>query len=214
VVTYALIAACGVVFGYELSLGPKLEGFIDAQAFVPERLTAALAGEGSLLGAARRAVVSMFLHGGWFHVIGNLLYLRVFGDNIEDRMGPVRFLIFYLVSGVVGTLAHYAVVPNSDVPMVGASGAIAGVLGAYLVVFPSARIVTLFPVFIFLTFIEVPAFVFLGLWAAQQYLYGILTLEQGLAGAGGVAWFAHLGGFVVGIGAGIWLRLKRRRRRR
>jgi membrane associated rhomboid family serine protease len=214
VVTYALIAACGVVFGYELSLGPKLDRFIEAQAFVPQTLTAALAGKGSLLDPARRAVVSMFLHGGWFHVIGNLLYLRVFGDNIEDRMGPIRFLIFYVVAGLVGTLAHYAVVPDSGVPMVGASWAIAGVLGAYLVVFPSARIVTLFPVFIFLTFIEVPAFVFLGLWAAQQYLYGILTLEDGLAGVGGVAWFAHLGGFAIGVGAGIWLRMRKRRRRR
>lgn len=213
-VTYALIAACGVAFGYELSLGPKLDRFIEAQAFVPELLTDALAGKGSLLAAGRRAVVSMFLHGGWLHVIGNLLYLRVFGDNIEDRMGPIRFVVFYLVAGLAGTLAHYAVVPGSDVPMVGASGAIAGVLGAYLVVFPSARIVTLFPVFIFLTFIEVPAFVFLGLWAAQQYLYGILTLEEGLAGAGGVAWFAHLGGFAVGIGAGIWLRTRKKRRRR
>lgn len=213
-VTYGLIAACGIMFGYELSLGPRLDDFIEAQAFIPEQFTRALQGKGSLLESARRAVVSMFLHGGWLHVIGNLLYLRVFGDNIEDRLGSVAFGAFYVVAGLAGTLAHYSLVPGSDLPMVGASGAIAGVLGAYLVAFPSARIVTLFPVFIFLTFIEVPAFVFLGLWALQQSLYGMLTLEKGLAGVGGVAWFAHLGGFAVGLGAGVWIRIEKRRRRR
>jgi len=214
VANYLLLAACVVVFGFELSLGPDLEAFIRAQAFVPERASEAWRGDGSGLAVVRRMVVSLFLHGGWLHVIGNLLYLRVFGDNVEDRLGPIRYVLFYLGSGIAGTLAQWAVAPDSPVPMVGASGAIAGVLGAYLVVFPSTRIVTVFPVFIFLTFIEVPAFVFLGLWALQQYLNGLMALEAGLGAEGGVAWFAHLGGFAVGVVVGIGLRLRGRRRRR
>jgi len=213
VANYLLLAACVVVFGFELSLGPDLEAFIRAQAFVPERASEAWRGDGSGLAVVRRMVVSLFLHGGWLHVIGNLLYLRVFGDNVEDRLGPIRYVLFYLGSGIAGTLAQWAVAPDSPVPMVGASGAIAGVLGAYLVVFPSTRIVTVFPVFIFLTFIEVPAFVFLGLWALQQYLNGLMALEAGLGAEGGVAWFAHLGGFAVGVVVGIGLRLRGRRRR-
>jgi len=214
VANYLLLAACVVVFGFELSLGPDLEAFIRAQAFVPERASEAWRGDGSGLAVVRRMVVSLFLHGGWLHVIGNLLYLRVFGDNVEDRLGPIRYVLFYLGSGIAGTLAQWAVAPDSPVPMVGASGAIAGVLGAYLVVFPSTRIVTVFPVFIFLTFIEVPAFVFLGLWALQQYLNGLMALEAGLGAEGGVAWFAHLGGFAVGVVVGIGLRVRGRRRRR
>jgi len=215
VVNWALIAACAVAFGYELSLGPSLDGFIQSYGFVPTRLSAVLSGDADeSLAALRSLLTSMFLHGGWLHIIGNLLYLRVFGDNVEDRLGPLGYLLFYLGAGMVGALAQYAVAPSSGVPMVGASGAIAGVLGAYLVLFPSARIVTLFPVFIFLTFIEVPAVVFLGLWAVQQYLYGVWALEDGLGTAGGVAWFAHLGGFAVGLLIGFATRLRRRRRRR
>ncbi|NJK90182.1 MAG: rhomboid family intramembrane serine protease, partial [Myxococcales bacterium] len=156
---------------------------------------------------------SMFLHGGWLHVLGNLLYLRVFGDNIEDRLGVLRYLAFYLLAGIAGAAAQYFVDPQSPVPMVGASGAISGVLGMYLVLFPMARIVTLFPVFIFLTFIEVPAFLFLGLWVLQQTVYGWFSLEAAAGAQGGVAWFAHLGGFAVGFFFGAVSRIRRRRRR-
>lgn len=214
-VNYALLLICAVAFGYELSLGPELEAFIRKEAFVPAQLVAATRGDGPPLWRVGQALlVSMFLHGGWIHLVGNLLYLRVFGDNIEDRLGPLRYGLFYLAAGIAGSLAQFAVAPTSDVPMVGASGAIAGVLGAYLVLFPSARIVTLFPVFIFLTFIEVPAFVFLGLWALQQSLNGVLALEEGLGQGGGVAWFAHLGGFAVGVTVGAYLRIRRRARGR
>ena len=187
---------------------------MEAHGFVPARLAEALAaGDRAGLALAAQAILtSMFLHGGWFHVVGNLLYLRVFGDNVEDRLGHALFLVFYLASGVAGAVGQYLFDPGSVVPMIGASGAIAGVLGAYVVMFPAARVVTLFPVFIFLTFIEVPAVVFLGIWAAQQLLNGYAPL--GASGAGDVAWFAHLGGFAFGAAVGVVYQLTAGQRRR
>jgi membrane associated rhomboid family serine protease len=142
---------------------------------------------------------AMFLHGGWLHVIGNMLYLYIFGDNVEDILGHGRYLIFYLLCGVASFLVQILFQSNSMVPNVGASGAIAGVLGAYILLFPRARVVTLLPIFIFFTVVEIPAYIFLGIWFLIQFFSGALTLGRAEALSGGVAWWAHIGGFLVGM---------------
>jgi membrane associated rhomboid family serine protease len=137
---------------------------------------------------------SMFLHGGWLHIIGNMLFLWVFGNNVEDRMGHVVYLLFYLAAGVLAAYAQAAIGADSTVPLIGASGAVAGVLGAYIVMFPSARVLTLV-IFFFITVIELPALIVLGLWFVLQAFQGLGSLGGDV---GGVAWFAHIGGFVFG----------------
>ena len=180
---------------------------IQAWGFVPARLTeAAEVGGPALQEALLTGLTAQFLHAGWVHVIGNLVYLRVFGDNVEDKLGAAAYLLFYLAAGVAGLSAQYAFDPTSAVPIVGASGAIAGVLGAYIVLFPASRVVTLFPALIFLTFVEVPAVVFLGVWGLQQLLNGLLALDGTVDR---VAWFAHLGGFGFGLLVGAGVRLVR-----
>lgn len=148
---------------------------------------------------------SMFLHGGWLHLIGNMLYLWIFADNVEDALGPVRFVFFYLVCGLVGVAAQVAIDPDSAVPMVGASGAIAGVLGGYLLLYPRARVLTALPILFFIHLIEVPAVLFLGVWI-------LLQLVNAPAG-GGTAWFAHIGGFVAGLALAKLLAVHHRPRR-
>jgi len=148
---------------------------------------------------------SMFLHGGFLHLAGNMLYLWVFGNNVEDRMGPIPFLVFYLAAGVVAAYAQVLPDPDSLTPLVGASGAIAGALGAYLVIFPHARVLTLVPIFFFLQLIELPAILVLGFWFVLQALQGVGSLQAET----GVAWFAHIGGFL--LGAAIALLFYRRR---
>jgi membrane associated rhomboid family serine protease len=141
---------------------------------------------------------SMFMHGGWFHLIGNMWYLWIFGDNVEDRLGPVKFVIFYVACGLIGNLGHYVFNSASSVPAVGASGAIAGVLGAYVVSYPMARILVVIPLFLFFHFLTVPALVVLGFWFIVQLASGTFSLAQ--SGVyGGVAWWAHIGGFLGGI---------------
>lgn len=140
-------------------------------------------------------LTSMFLHGGWLHLLGNMLYLWIFGDNVEAAMGRWRFLLFYLLCGGGAALLQSGIYAGATVPMVGASGAIAGVLGAYLVLFPWSRVLTVVPFFFFLHFVEIPAFVLLGLWFLVQFFSGIVDL----GGMGGVAWFAHIGGFLAGV---------------
>lgn len=139
----------------------------------------------------------MFLHGGLFHLAGNMLYLWIFGNNVEDKLGHFRFLIFYMVCGLIATLAHAITDPSSRVPMIGASGAISGVLGAYVIRFPWARVKTLIFFFFFISIVEIPAVIFLGFWFLIQFLNG--TAALGMGNPGGVAWFAHIGGFVIGI---------------
>lgn len=139
---------------------------------------------------------SMFIHAGWFHLISNMWILFIFGDNVEDRMGSLSFLVFYLLSGVAAGLLQVFFFPESSIPVVGASGAIAGVLGAYILMFPSARIVTLVPLLIFFTVIRVPALVYLGFWFFSQLFSGLASME---GAAGGVAWWAHIGGFLMGL---------------
>ena len=212
--TWGFLAINALVFLVQVSLVDGVQDVFETHGFVPARVGRVFASKdpAGLLELAQSILTSMFLHGGWVHVVGNLLYLRVFGDNVEDRFGSMQFAAFYVLAGVAGALGQYAADPTSSVPMIGASGAIAGVLGAYIVLFPTARIVTLFPVFIFLTFIEIPAVLFLGIWAAQQLLNGYLSL--GPAAPTQVAWFAHLGGFAFGLSVGLLYQLTRGRSRR
>ncbi len=139
----------------------------------------------------------MFLHGGILHLGGNMLFLWIFGNNVEDVLGHFRFLIFYLLGGVIATLVHAATTPNSMLPLIGASGAISAVLGAYMIRFPTARVKTLIILIIFITTIDIPAFFFIGFWFLMQFLYG--TASLGMGQTGGIAWFAHIGGFIAGI---------------
>src|SRR5262245_21532683 len=182
-----------VVFFYEMSLGRNLEGFIRSAAFVP----ASYFEPGNVVADQRSVLVSMFLHGGWMHLLGNMLYLWIFGDNVEDRLGHVRYVIFYLACGWAATLAHGYTDMQSSVPSVGASGAIAGVLGAYLLLFPKARVLTLIPLGFYTQMREVPALLVLGLWFVLQFFSGIASL--GVRQQTGVAWWAHIGGFVAGM---------------
>lgn len=215
IVNYALILGCVLAFAYQVLHANEAGALVRELGFVPARFAESLAAPSvDWAHALLPLASSLFLHGGWFHVIGNLLYLHVFGDNIEDRLGHAGYLLFYFVAGAAGCLAQYAVDPSSSVPVVGASGAIAGALGAYVVLYPRQRILTLFPIFIFLTFLEVPAILFLGIWAAQQLLSGVLTIVESGAADGGVAWFAHLGGFALGAIVGVGLRIARARRKR
>jgi len=151
---------------------------------------------------------SMFLHGGLLHIAGNMLYLWIFGNNIEDRLGHFRFLIFYLVSGIIASYAHAVSSPASTIPMIGASGAVAGVLGAYILLFPHARVHTLIFFGFFVQVVKIPALIVIGFWAIIQVINGILS--QGLLPQGGIAWFAHIGGFLTGLlTIKIWLPKRR-----
>ena len=199
VINLLLIAANAVLFFYELSLGPRLEGFVMSAAFVPARLTAGGLGPADLGPGLESGLLSMFLHGGWAHFLGNMLFLWIFGDNVEDRLGHVRYLIFYLLAGYAATFAHLWFNPSSTVPAIGASGAISGVLGAYLLLYPKARIQTLIFFGFFARFTMVPAWVFLPFWFLIQLVSGVASLgvPNGETG-GGVAFFAHIGGFVAG----------------
>jgi len=195
VVNYFLIAVNLLLFLYEVSLGEDLLPFLYRYAVVPARL---LGGGPGSAGALFTPVTAMFLHAGWFHVLGNMLYLYIFGDNVEDAFGHARYLLFYLACGVASFAVQIAFQRASAVPNLGASGAIAGVLGAYFLLYPRARVVTLLPLFVFFTFVEIPAVVFLGLWFLMQFASGAASLGRP-AGTGGVAWWAHIGGFLAGI---------------
>jgi membrane associated rhomboid family serine protease len=201
VVTISLIVVNVLVFFYELSLGGGLDQFIRAWGLVPA--------EFSLVTLA----TSMFLHGGIFHAAGNMLYLWIFGDNVEDRMGHGRFLAFYVLCGVAAALGQTYIAPDSLIPMVGASGAIAGVMGAYFVLYPRSRIVTLVPIFIFIQIVEVPAIAFLGIWFLMQFLSGVGSIATTASGAGGgIAFWAHTAGFVAGlVGVFVFRRPERQR---
>lgn len=202
IINWMLVLLNGLVFYYELTMGEAdLHRFILDWGLVPAQL--ALDSAESWL----RILSSMFLHGGWFHIISNMWILIIFGDNIEDRMGSGRYLIFYLLSGTAAALMQAFLYPASNIPMVGASGAIAGVLGAYLVLYPRARIASLVPILFIFTIIELPALVFLGFWFISQLFQGWLAL--GGADMSGVAWWAHIGGFVFGL---LMVRLFARRR--
>ncbi len=195
-VTYALVILNVLAFLWELSLGQQLDRALLNVAFIPARFWIA----GNWIADAMTIVISMFLHGGLLHIGSNMLYLWIFGDNIEDRLGHGRYLIFYLACGFLATFAHAVFSPGSRIPAIGASGAIAGVLGAYLILFPHARVLTVIPIFFFITLRELPAVILLGLWFVLQLFSGVGSL--GVTDAqdlGGVAYFAHIGGFVAGL---------------
>ncbi len=200
IVTVILIIVNAVVFGLELTLpAGELEKVLRVFGVVPAALTGASGGTGGgVLGGYASFLTSMFLHGGWLHVIFNMWTLWIFGDNVEDRMGHGRFLLFYLSCGVVAGVVHTLFNLDSTMPMLGASGAIAGVLGAYLLLYPSGRVVVVVPVFFFLHFLRMPAFLYLGIWFLMQVFSGTASLAQDSA-AGGVAWWAHVGGFGAGV---------------
>jgi rhomboid family protein len=196
-VNYLLIAVNVVAFFFELSLGKHLGEFVYSFGVVPVRVFEDFASGHVHTVTVLPFFTSMFLHGGWMHLIGNMLFLYIFGDNVEDRFGHARYFLFYVVAGIAAAATQVVINSSSDAPMVGASGAIAGVLGAYVLMFPGARVLTLIPLFIFFQVVELPAFVFLGIWFLLQILSGMMALGIG-ADAGGVAWWAHIGGFVVG----------------
>ncbi len=194
-VTTALILANIAVFVRQTTVPAHLqEAFLATFAAVPALITGRIeqvSGFPPLL----TVLTGMFLHGGIMHLAGNMLFLWIFGDNVEDAMGRMRFLVFYLLAGCAAAGLHIAIDPSSDVPMVGASGAISGVMGAYVVLFPSSRILTLVPLGFLSRIIHVPALVFLGFWFLLQFLYAGAASGQ----RGGVAWLAHVGGFVAGL---------------
>jgi membrane associated rhomboid family serine protease len=192
IINWTLIILNGLVFYYEWQLSDAgLNRFIHSWGLVPSRWIANPAE------AWLTIFSSMFLHGGWFHLLSNMWVLAIFGDNIEERLGSGRYLIFYLLSGVAAALLEVYIQPASSTPTIGASGAIAGVLGAYLVQFPRAKVASLVPIIFIFTIIEIPAVIFLGFWFVLQLFSGWLALHG--TNAGGVAWWAHIGGFIFGI---------------
>ena len=203
VITLAIIAACVVVYGYQvllLSGGERaLDAFITRWGVVPAELVAALSTGNVLSAESLTLVTSQFLHGSLVHIGGNMLFLWIFGNNIEDRFGRLPFLVFYLVGGIVAGLTQVAIDPTSTIPTIGASGAIAATLGAYLVLFPGARVTTAIFLIFFYQLIEVPAIFVLGFWFVLQLFDGLGSLgAMGEATTGGVAFFAHIGGFIFG----------------
>jgi membrane associated rhomboid family serine protease len=206
-VTMLFVAINVVVFAYELMLGDRLETFVAAWGAVPYELTRFEDLVGPVGGGFEHApgpsflpltlISSMFMHGSVMHIFGNMLYLWIFGNNVEDVLGHAKYVVFYLLCGIVAGLAHVMFNPNSTIPTVGASGAVAGVLGAYLVMYPRARVLSLVFLGIFIRLMEIPASVLLVLWFVMQSLQGFLSLGVSEM-SGGVAWFAHIGGFVAG----------------
>jgi len=189
-----LIAANAIVFFLEAGLSPvQMDRVVNLIGFVPARF--------SLLNPLSYLPIftSMFMHGGWFHIISNMWILFIFGDNVEDRIGSFRYLFFYLLGGVAAALLHFFVQPTSNIPVVGASGAIAAVMGAYFLFYPRARVISMIPVFVIPWFIQVPAVIYLGVWFISQLYSGVLSLGgAGGVEMGGIAWWAHIGGFVFG----------------
>lgn len=209
VVLVLVIGANLLMFVKQLGLGPELETFVMKHALVPAFFVHAI-NHGAFASAGWMILLSMFMHGGWFHLLSNMWFLWIFGDNVEDRMGHSRFLVFYVVCGVLASLLQVLVNPSSRVPTVGASGAIAGVLAAYMVFFPTARVYTLVLFLFFFDVIAIPAVFFLGLWFVLQLANGIGDFQMMSTQTGGIAWFAHIGGFVAGIILGPMLGYRRK----
>ncbi|MFM7470689.1 MAG: rhomboid family intramembrane serine protease [Nodosilinea sp. LVE1205-7] len=200
-ITYGIIGLNIAIFLFQRALTPKgLDIFLDTWAIVPVELTSSFQG---ILKSPQSEwitlISSQFLHGGWLHLGGNMLYLWVFGNNIEDQLGHFKFLVFYLTCGVIAGLTQWFFDPLATVPTLGASGAIAGVMGAYILRFPRAHIVTLIPILFFFTTVRIPAVFFLGFWFLQQALFSLFTLNTA---ASGIAYWAHSGGFLAGIVVG------------
>jgi len=195
VITVAFIILNILVFLYQASLGDDtVESFVGAFSLVPARLFHAGTALPGPVPVGITIFTSQFLHGGLLHLSGNMLYLWIFGNNVEDAMGKFRFIVFYLLCGALASMAHALMNDRSNIPMIGASGAISGILGAYVLLYPKARILTLFTLGFFVRMIEVPAIMVLGFWLVFQFLNALVA-----SGAGGVAWYAHIGGFLAGL---------------
>ncbi len=196
IVTLGLIIFNTAIFIIEVALSPSsLRYLVSHYGLVPRYVfTEYVPFDRSLFSF----VSAIFLHGGWFHLIGNMWYLWIFGDNVEDRLGHFKFLLFFIACGVFGNFAHFVFNSNSPLPAIGASGAIAGVLGGYVISYPNARILVIFPFFYFFHFIEVPALIVLGFWFIVQFLNGFASVVVS-SETGGVAWWAHIGGFIGGM---------------
>jgi hypothetical protein len=232
-VNYALIALTSLVFALQAASDPEgtlaeRYGMIPARVVDPESPVRLVIEAPDAFGRPRRVLhepapsavppwltllTCIVLHGGWLHFLGNMWFLHIFGDNVEDRLGHLGYLAFYAGTGVAASAVHLATDPSSPVPTIGASGAIAGVMGAYFLLYPHARVLTLIPIFIFIEILSLPAFFFLAIWFAFQFFQGTLSLGSGLSG--GVAWWAHIGGFAAGALVALALRrsgsLERRR---
>jgi membrane associated rhomboid family serine protease len=194
IVNWTIILANVLVFLFESALSPgQLNGFIDRFGLVPAHLNLTNPSTWYPL------LTHMFLHGGWFHLLSNMWILIIFGDNVEDRLGSGRYLTFYIIGGVVAGLVQSAIAPDPQIPSIGASGAIAAVLGAYILFYPRARVITLILLVIFPWFIEIPAVIYLGIWFISQLFSGLASLGAQAGQWGGVAWWAHIGGFVFGL---------------
>lgn len=198
VVNIAIIVVNIGVFLYEFSLGAAVQDLFLQFGVIPRQIISDLS-DSRYASAFIPFFSSMFLHGGWLHVGGNMLYLWIFGDNVEDKLGHGRFVLFYLLCGLAASGTHVLIDPTSEVPTVGASGAISGVLGAYLLMFPRARVVTVIPIFFFIQVAELPALLVLGFWFVMQFFSGLVSLGYETGGMGGVAWWAHIGGFAAGL---------------
>ena len=202
-VTLTIIAVNILAFFHETRMAsPALEEFVYTWGLIPSRFLSDPSAGWLLI------FTSMFLHGGWFHIISNMWVLFLFGANVEARMGGIRYLVFYLLCGAAAALMQSYILPASDRPMIGASGAIAGVLGAYLILFPRARIASLVPILFIFTIVELPAVIFLAFWFISQLFSGWLMLSGGTGS--GIAWWAHIGGFLFGMAAGPLLAPRRR----
>jgi len=202
IITYIILALNVVIFLYEISLGSHFGDFIMKYGAVPYYMfhPVGVSSYGTLFS-------SMFIHANFMHIFGNMLFLWIFADNVEDRTGHVKFIFFYLICGIAGALLHAITAPTSTVPMIGASGAISGILGAYIILYPKARILSLIFFGFFIRLIYLPAVLFLGIWFLYQFLFGISTLASR---GGGVAYFAHIGGFIAGLLLALPFRKKKR----
>jgi membrane associated rhomboid family serine protease len=205
-ITYFLVALNVVVFLMELSIGAQSHSTLNSLIYefgvVPQQILGAVGGSTQLspVAAVVPIFTSMFLHGSWLHIIGNMWVLWIFGDNIEDHLGHFSYLAFYLVCGFAAAVAHILLNPGSNVPTVGASGAIAGIMGAYFLLYPKARVLTIVPLIVFFTFWWLPAWIVLGYWFLVQFLSGTATsIAYSSSSSGGIAFWAHVGGFVAGI---------------
>ena len=210
--TLSLVLLNVCVFLFELSLGPQLNDLVFIFGIIPARYTVPhIVALTPASGLILPLLASMFLHGGWLHLLSNMLFLFVFGRSIEDRFGHMKFLLIYLLSGLGGAFLHIILNAGSRVPTIGASGAIAGILGAYFVSFPSARITTLLPLLFFFWTVRLPALLLLGYWFLMQFFSGYRMQAIESATQGGVAWWAHVGGFAVGLFLAMILRPRRRK---
>lgn len=201
ITTILLIVINVAIYIYQLSLGRAADSFILYFGMIPYNI---LSGH-----RLYTLISSMFIHGGFWHILGNMLYLWIFGDNVEDAFGHFWFLLMYLISGLSGSAVHILTTFNSKIPTIGASGAISGVLGAYFILYPKAQILALVPLFFFIRFMALPAFLFLAFWFLSQIFYGAGSFGVGT----GVAWFAHIGGFIAGVLLALLVRKRIRRRR-